>query len=159
MRKILLIALLWVLLVSVRSVETQRHDFVVEFDEPELTIFQIAAEITGCPEWVLRGIAFAESSFNANAIGDGGDSIGMFQINERFREERVRKYGEYNPYCPLDSAILTGRLFMDNLALLGENNLAIAAHRQGPGGVQRNGPTDWYVDRVVVNGLVRLDVR
>jgi len=116
--------------------------------EREKTIFSIAAELTGCPEYIIRGIAFAESSFNACAIGDNGVSLGMFQINELFRNERIRLYGDYNPWCPLQSAILTGLLFMDNLETLGNVEDAIAAHRQGISGIKNNGRDQSYVNRV-----------
>jgi hypothetical protein len=114
----------------------------------ELTVYQIAAALTGCPEEVLRGIAFAESSFRSDAVGDDGVSIGLCQINERYRAERVAKWGEYNPWCPLDSLMLTGRIYQENLRILGSQDLAIAAHRQGAAGVKRDGPAGWYVARV-----------
>ncbi len=123
--------------------------FSVEFTEPELTIFEIASAVTGCPKYILAGISFAESSGNQFAIGDDGMSIGRFQINETYHEYYATLYGEYNPYCPLDSAILTGRIYMDNLRALGNIEDAIAAHRQGRTGVKNNGRTQWYVDRVL----------
>lgn len=155
MKKIALVLFACLVLVSGRHEkevpQETVQEFTVTFDEPELSIFQIASALTGCPEAVLRGIAFAESSMNPDAIGDGGDSLGMFQINERFRDERVEKYGEYDPFCPLESAILTGRLYMDNLRRLGSQELAIAAHRQGVSGVRNNGAAQWYVERVMSN--------
>jgi len=118
------------------------------FDEPELTIYQIAAGLTGCPESILRGIAFAESTYNPGAVGDDGVSIGLCQINERFHAERAAAYGEYNPWCPLDSLVIAGRLYVDNLAALGDARLAITAHKMGRSGA-RLGEVTWYVDRVL----------
>ena len=115
----------------------------------EYTTYQIAAEITGCPEYILRGLAFAESTFRADAVGDDGMSLGRYQINEKFHDYYAEMYGEYNPFCPLESAILTGLIFMDNLLALGNIEDAIAAHRQGRTGVRNNGRTQWYVDRVL----------
>lgn len=115
----------------------------------EYTTYEIAAEITGCPEYILRGIAFAESTFKIDAVGDDGMSLGRYQINEKYHDYYASLYGEYNPFCPLDSAILTGRIFMDNLLALGDIEDAIAAHRQGRTGVRNNGRTQWYVDRVL----------
>ena len=120
----------------------------VVFDEPEATIYQIAAELTGCPEPILRGIAFAESSWRADAVGDDGISIGLCQINETFHDERARLYGEYNPWCPLDSLVIAGRLYVDNLEALGDVRLAITAHKMGREGARR-GEVTWYVDRVL----------
>lgn len=118
-------------------------------NQREYTTYEIASEITGCPEYILRGIAFAESTFRADAIGDDGMSLGRFQINEKYHAYYAEQYGEYNPFCPLESAILTGRIFMDNLLALGSIEDAIAAHRQGRTGVRNNGRTQWYVDRVL----------
>lgn len=121
---------------------------VVAFDDPELTIYQIAAAETGCPEAILRGIAFAESTYNPDAVGDDGVSIGLCQINETYHKERARLYGEYNPWCPLDSLVIAGRLYMDNLKALGSERLAITAHKMGRSGA-RAGEVTWYVDRVL----------
>ena len=123
----------------------------VVFDEPEATIYQIAASLTGCPESILRGIAFAESSWRADAVGDDGISIGLCQINETYHEERAKLYGEYNPWCPLDSLIIAGRLYVDNLEALGDMRLAITAHKMGRSGARR-GEVAWYVDRVLGAG-------
>jgi soluble lytic murein transglycosylase-like protein len=121
---------------------------VIVFDEPELTIYQIASALTGCPESILRGIAFAESTYNPDAIGDDGISIGLCQINETFHAERVKRYGEYNPLCPLDSLMIAGRLYMDNLKTLKSQRLAITAHKTGLTGAKR-GEVTWYVERVL----------
>jgi hypothetical protein len=53
----------------------------------------------------------------------------------------------------LDSAILTGRLYMDNLQRLVSPELAIAAHRQGVTGVLDNGADSWYIERVIDGSL------
>lgn len=110
--------------------------------------YELASMITGCPIEILYGIAFAESSGNQFASGDDGISKGRFQINEKYHAERAHLYGEYNAFDPFDSAVITGRLFMDNLRALGKKEDAIAAHRQGPTGVKKNGRDQWYVDRV-----------
>jgi hypothetical protein len=120
----------------------------VTFDEPEMTIYQIASALTGCPERILRGIAFAESTYRADAVGDDGISIGLCQINETYHAERALKYGEYNPWCPLDSLVIAGRLYVDNLSALGSERLAITAHKMGRTGAQA-GEVTWYVERVL----------
>lgn len=153
MKKLALLLTLSAILCSgCLSSKPAEPEFVVTFDEPELTIYQIAAILTGCPERILRGIAFAESTYNPDAIGDDGDSIGLCQINERYHAERAALYGEYNPFDPLDSLIIAAWIYADNLRALGDERLAICAHRQGVAGVLNNGPTDWYYQRVIKNG-------
>ena len=117
-----------------------------------IDIYTIAEEITGCPAFILYGIASAESDFTANAIGDGGKSLGMFQINETFRDIRVAKYGEYNPFNPIDSAIIAGFIMAENLAEFGDYHQAICAYRQGIGGVKKNGAMTWYSEKVLEKG-------
>jgi len=117
------------------------------FDD-RLSIYELAEAVTGAPADILQGIACAESNENDAAIGDQGRSHGRFQINEDFREERVRLYGEYDPHDATEAAILAGRIYMANLAWLGNETDAIAAHRQGVTGVKRNGASLWYVERV-----------
>ena len=117
-----------------------------------IDIYTIAEEITGCPSFILYGIASAESDFTANAIGDGGKSLGMFQINETFRDIRVAKYGEYNPFNPIDSAIIAGFIMAENLAVYPDYHQAICAYRQGIGGVKKNGAMTWYSEKVLEKG-------
>lgn len=128
----------------------------VIINEPEpvkidviLDIYQLASLATGCPVQILRGIAFAESSFNPDAVGDGGKSIGLCQINEDFHADRVKLIGrEYNPWCPLDNLIVAGANYTDNLEAFGDPRLAITAHKQGRTGAKA-GEVTWYVERVL----------
>jgi hypothetical protein len=71
------------------------------------------------------------------------------QLNENYHAERAKKYGEYNPFNPLDSVVISGYIYMENLRRLGNSDLAIAAHRQGVDGVRKHQvATKWYIDRV-----------
>jgi len=112
------------------------------------TAYTVASYASGCPEWVLQGIAFAESSERDDAIGDGGESIGRFQLREIYHETRAARWGEYDPRDPTEAGIIAGFIVMDALDRLGNMDDAIAAYRQGVSGVLRNGPTMWYVERV-----------
>lgn len=113
--------------------------------------YEWAEAVTGAPAIILQAIARTESNERDNVLGDGGISLGRFQINETFRAWRVEKYGYYDPTDPYSAAVLAGRIYAYNLARLCDQSLAIAAHRQGACGVECNGPTWWYVDRVYRN--------
>jgi hypothetical protein len=115
------------------------------------------------PAALLRGIALTESDEQDGAIGDDGISIGRFQLNERFHAARARAFGEYNPLIAEDSARIAAdilqdaslRFFrasrmIDPSAFEAERlQLTIASYRQGVVGVLRDGPTMWYVRRVL----------
>lgn len=150
-RDFMLLCLVFMAFASSTSIrrEAPETDFIVDFSEPELTTYEIAAALSGCPVEILYGIAFAESTYIQDAIGDDGISCGRFQINEKFHEYNAKTYGEYNPMCPLDTAILTGKIFMADLAALGNVEDAIAAHNQGRTGVRNKGRDREYVNRVL----------
>lgn len=118
---------------------------------PDRSIYEIASMLTGCPVEVIKGICFAESSLGANVDHPDPNDVGWFGLHERpeFHAERARRYGEYNAENPLDSAIIAGLLYVANLAALGNQADAIAAHKQGRTGVKRDGRAQWYVDRVL----------
>ena len=130
--------------------ELQVVPFTVDFEEPELTIYQIASYKTGCPEWVLVGLRYAESSFGKNINHPDPYDTGDFGLHEKpsYRAERVEMCGDYNPYCPLDSAIVAGCIIMEHYEKMGDMEQAISAYRHGRVGTYRNG-IDWqYVSRV-----------
>ena len=150
--KISIIILLFVLLPIQSSVIDRRINVSNENSEIEvLSVYEVAEIITGAPANILRAIAITESNENDDAVGDDGISRGRMQLNELYHNERVMKYGEYNPYDSLESVIIAGFLFMDNLVRLGDIDKAIAAHRQGVNGVRKYGASEWYVNRVKSN--------
>ena len=122
-----------------------------EFKRPDVTPYEWAEAITGTPATILQAIARTESNERDDVPGDGGVSLGRFQINETFRDWRVKKYGDYDPTDPYSAAVIAGKKYQDSIAILGSPELAIAAHRQGIQGVLDNGPTMWYVERVYRN--------
>ena len=105
------------------------------------------------PAWILKGLARAESCERDDAIGDGGESRGRFQLREIYHAARAMAWGEYDATWPNDSARIASCIYQDNLARLGGNvYLALAAHRQGAAGVKADGPAMWYVERVIGGG-------
>jgi 8-oxo-dGTP pyrophosphatase MutT (NUDIX family) len=130
-------------------------EFPAEAPEPTFFIepvdcFEYAESVTGFSAEALRGIAATESHFKVNAVGDGGMSLGMFQLHSRWHESRVEKWGEFDPIDPFESAVIAGRIMQENLiAFNGDLRMAISAYKQGVKGVNENGVIDWYVDAVL----------
>lgn len=139
------------LFISSSSVSPPIKLIKIENEKEVLSVYEMAEIVTGAPADILRGIAITESNENDRAIGDDGISKGRMQINETFHNERAEKYGDYDPFNPLDAAIIAGYIFMENLSRLKDSDSAIAAHRQGIRGVRKNGPAAWYVKRVKDN--------
>lgn len=138
-----------------------QYDLEIDADslpggDKELTIYQIASYETGCPEWVIKGIRFAESSYGTNSAHPDPLDIGDFGLHElpSYHAERALKWGEYNPYCPLQSAIIAGRIIMENYQLTGDMDQSISAYRRGLTGTRRDGVNWVYVEKVKRGGLI-----
>jgi len=151
----LIIAIIAALVISstpfVQRFEVNAFTLERESKRPDITPYEWAEAITGTPATILQAIARTESNERDDVPGDGGISLGRFQINETFRDWRVKKYGDYDPTDPYSAAVIAGKKYQDSIAILGSPELAIAAHRQGIQGVLDNGPTMWYVERVYRN--------
>jgi hypothetical protein len=112
--------------------------------------FEYAELVTGFSAEVLRGIAATESRFRVKEVGDNGMSLGMFQLHSRWHEERVKKWGDFDPTDPYESAVIAARIMRENLrAFKGDLRKAVAAYNQGVFGVRRNGVSNEYVDNVL----------
>ena len=115
-----------------------------------LSIYEKAEIITGTSSAILKGIAYAESSYRAGAAHPDPLDRGLFGLHESesYHAERAVKWGEYDADDPQSAAIIAGMLFQENLQILGREDLAICAHYQGPTGVKKYGPCQWYIGRV-----------
>lgn len=113
------------------------------------SVYLRASIVSGCPEWILRGYDYAESSNGRNLNHPNPNDHGRFGINERFHAERAAKWGEYDPDNFYEAAVLAGRLYVENLALLGDVESAICAHVQGPTGVKRDGKNLNYLHKIL----------
>lgn len=112
--------------------------------------FFIVSQLTGVPAGIIAGFAYAESGFDDYAIGDGGISLGMFQINETYHWNRMKLIGrEYDPHNTFDAALVTALNYKKNLKIFGNQRDAIACHKQGVRGVKKNGRIEWYVSKVI----------
>ena len=114
-----------------------------------ITIYDVAVEGTIVPAELLRAIARVESGEDDSAVGDGGRSLGRFQLLEDYHASRAAVLGEYDPRNPVQA----GRVAADYLqaclrAFPGDEVSGIAAYRQGIAGVRRNGVGRWYVELV-----------
>ena len=120
-------------------------------DPDRLSIYEKAEIVTGTSSAILRGIAYAESSYRAEVKHPDPFDTGIFGLHEApaYHRERAAKWGEYDATNLQEAAIIAGMLFQENLRILGRKDLAIAAHYQGTTGVKKHGPCRWYVRKVL----------
>jgi len=112
------------------------------------SIYDAAVLGTDIPAELFRALAMAESGERDSATGDDGASIGRFQLNERFRAERVRLYGEYDPRDPIQAGRVAAQILQAHYERFHSWPLALTAYNAGAGYAIKRGIRWAYVDRV-----------
>ena len=112
------------------------------------SIYDAAVLGTDIPAELFRALAMAESGERDSATGDDGASIGRYQINERFRAERVRLYGDYDPRDPRQAGRVAAQILQAYYERFHSWPLALTAYNAGAGYASSRGIRWAYVDRV-----------
>lgn len=73
--------------------------------ELQLYIANLCEEYHTDPALVIAMIG-VESSYNADAVGDGGDSVGLMQIQEQWHAERMARLGASDLTNPYENVIV-----------------------------------------------------
>lgn len=120
----------------------------LEYNKEDI-IYYIASQATNVPVFLLKAIAVVESNEFQYAIGDGGKSKGMMQINEIWRDYYIKKYGTYDPMNKIEAVILSGNILYDHFTFFKRWEYAIAAYRQGRRHVIENGIVGSYAHRIL----------
>ena len=81
---------------------------------------------------IVLAMIYRESSYNAEAIGDGGDSYGLMQIQPRWHYERMERLGCTDLLNPYQNVTVGVEIFADQLARYdGDIAKALVAYNQG----------------------------
>lgn len=72
-----------------------------------------------------------ESTFDANAIGDGGNSYGLMQVNEQYHRERMAALGVSNLLCPYCNVLVGIDYLAELLEEYGSEHAACVAYNAG----------------------------
>jgi len=88
----------------------------------------------------VMAIAWKESLYQTDIIGDGGDSIGMMQINTRWNTDRMERLGVTDLTDPVQSAMVAVDLLRE-LAETFDSGISdtttLMAYNMGPTGAKR----------------------
>ena len=109
---------------------------VVLYDVPldeslQLHIIE-TAEFYGIDPAIIFAMAYRESTYNTKAIGDGGNSLGLLQIQERWHSKRMGRLGADNLLDPYQN-VLVGVDFLAELLERYDGNMtkALVAYNKG----------------------------
>lgn len=120
----------------------QHEDVYATYDVPldydlQLYIIQTCEELN-IDAGVVMAMIFYESSYQADAIGDGGNSLGLMQIQERWHKERMERLDVTNLLHPYQN-VTVGIDFLAELLDEYDGNveMALMAYNAGRSGADK----------------------
>ena len=97
-------------------------------EQAEIQNMAAAAEV---PYEMVLAVMEQESGFRADAIGDGGRSIGLMQVQPRWTEVRMARLGVDDLTNPLQNAKTGIAILSDKIAKYGDHEKALVAYNAG----------------------------
>lgn len=94
------------------------------------TIDDIATR-SGVDPNIVKAIIKEESGGNPNAVGDGGESIGLMQIQPRWHRAKMEELGIVNLYDPQENVILGCSILSDLYDKYGNYDDALSVYNSG----------------------------
>lgn len=82
---------------------------------------------------LVMAIIEKESQYDANAIGDSGDSFGLMQVNAQYHGDRMEKLGVTNLLCPYCNVLVGIDYFVECLEKYGDVHKALIVYNAGVG--------------------------
>ena len=132
--------------------DNARELWSVERDKQDTPL--LSADLDATTQWAIydvcdrdnqlfctvMAIAWKESLYQTDIIGDGGDSIGMMQINTRWNTDRMERLGVTDLTDPVQSAMVAVDLLRE-LAETFDSSISdtptLMAYNMGPTGARR----------------------
>lgn len=132
--------------------DNARELWSVERDKQDTPL--LSADLDATTQWAIydvcdrdnqlfctvMAIAWKESLYQTDIIGDGGDSIGMMQINTRWNTDRMERLGVTNLTDPVQSSMVAVDLLRE-LAETFDSGISdtttLMAYNMGPTGARR----------------------
>lgn len=132
--------------------DNARELWSVERDKQDTPL--LSADLDATTQWAIydvcdrdsqlfctvMAIAWKESLYQTDTIGDGGDSIGMMQINTRWNTDRMERLGVTDLTDPVQSATVAVDLLRE-LAETFDSGISdtttLMAYNMGPTGAKR----------------------
>lgn len=106
-------------------------------DDLQLYIADLCAEHHMEPKIVL-GVIEHESDFNASAVGDNGNSLGLMQIQSRWHKERMEQLGCDNLLDPYQNVTVGIDILSELLDTYQDTERALIVYNAGAAGAYNN---------------------
>lgn len=89
------------------------------------------AETHGIDPAIIMAMAFKESTYRTDAIGDGGNSLGLLQVQPRWHSARMEKLGCPNLLDPYQNVTVAVDYLCELLSRYGSIDKALTAYNRG----------------------------
>ena len=89
------------------------------------------ADKHGIDPAIIIAMAYRESTYNANCIGDGGDSYGLLQVQPKWHKKRMEKLGCDDLLNPYQNVIVGIDYLCEQLSRYGDIAKALTAYNRG----------------------------
>ena len=86
---------------------------------------------SGVDPAIVKAIIKEESGGNPNAVGDGGESIGLMQIQPRWHKTKMEELGIVSLYDPQENVILGCAILSDLYDKYGNYEDALSVYNSG----------------------------
>lgn len=89
------------------------------------------ADKAGIDPAIIMAMAYKESAFNVNSVGDGGDSYGLLQIQPKWHYKRMQKLGCTDLLDPYQNVTVGVDYLCELLSRYGSIDKALTAYNKG----------------------------
>ena len=87
---------------------------------------------------LILAVMFVESSYDAETIGDGGESYGLMQVQPKWHGERMEKLGVTDLLNPEQNAAVGVDYLAELIEKYGDEEKALVAYNAGPTGAREH---------------------
>lgn len=87
---------------------------------------------------LILAVMFVESSFDAETVGDGGDSYGLMQVQPKWHSERMERLGVTDLLNPEQNAAVGVDYLAELIEKYGDEEKALVAYNAGPTGAREH---------------------
>lgn len=121
---------------NIESIESENEDERVYFDVPlesdlQDLIFELCDD-RGIDPAIIVAMIYKESIFNSGAVGDGGKSLGLMQIQPRWNGSRMDELGCHDLFDPYQNVTVGIDCFADYFDESGSIEWSLMAYNGGP---------------------------
>jgi soluble lytic murein transglycosylase-like protein len=106
-------------------------------------------EQRGIDPAIVFAIIWRESSYDADAIGDDGNAVGLMQVQPRFHADRMARLGCDNLSNPLQNVTVGINYLAELIDRQKGLEWAVTAYNRGATGANRRGGTSEYAREVL----------